>query len=76
MELLRQEISDLKSSLSRVQPLPEDDRPGSSANSQQVKDSVVASGESTNLISATISNKSGLSTSNKRVDPDRKFNVG
>ena len=73
VELLRQEISDLKSSLSRVQPLSEDDR---SANSQQAMDSVVASGESTNLISATISNKSGLSTSNKRVDPDRKFNVG
>ena len=72
VELLRQEISDLKSSLSRVQPLSEDDR---SANSQQAMDSVVASGESTNLISATISNKSGLSTSNKRVDPDRKFNV-
>ena len=42
-----------KSSLSRVQPLSEDDR---SANSQQAMDSVVASGESTNLISATISN--------------------
>ena len=75
VELLRQDISDLKSSLSRVQPLSEDDRLGSSANSQQAMDSIVASGESTNLISATISNKSGLSTSNKRVDPDRKFNV-
>ena len=74
VELLRQEISDHKSSLSQVQPLSEDDRLGSSANSQQALDSVVASGEYTNLMSAT-SNKSGLSTSNRRVDPDRKFNV-
>ena len=46
VELLRQDISDLKSSLSRVQPLSEDDRLGSSANSQQAMDSIVASGES------------------------------